>query len=314
MAEVKITYNGCETIIQCQSNEKLKEIFKKFKIKINAENKELVYLFNGEIIKDENIDISKLSPEKIISILAYDSNNIPLNIKNLVKSDYVICPICKESAILDEKDYKLIIYGCQKEHITKNILINKFNEYQKIDYSKIICNNCNKNNINNTFKNEFYICDICKINLCPLCKSKHDNKHKIIKYKNKEYKCNIHNEKYISYCNKCKKNICMICENNHNNHDKIYLGKLIIEDDKIIKSMEEMKKEIDIFNNNIKEKINKLNKIIENIEEYYNIINEIINKYINNKKINYQILININNIINKNNIINNIIIKYIIMI
>ena len=101
----------------------------------------------------------------------------------------------------------------------------------------------------------------------------------------------------------------MICENNHNNHDKIYLGKLIIEDDKIKKSMEEMKKEIDIFNNNIKEKIDKLNKIIENIEEYYNIINEIINKYINNKKINYQILININNIINKNNIINIIINK-----
>ena len=125
MAEVKITYNGCETIIQCQSNEKLKEIFKKFKIKINAENKELVYLYNGEIIKDENIIISKLSTEKIITILAYDSNNIPSNIKNLVKSDYVICPICKECAILDEKDYKLIIYGCQNEHTTKNILINK---------------------------------------------------------------------------------------------------------------------------------------------------------------------------------------------
>ena len=277
MAEVKILYNGYQTIIQYQSNEKLEEIFKRFKIKINAENKELVYLYNGEMIKDENIIISKLSTEKIITILAYDSNNLPSNIKNLVKSDYVICPNCKESAILDEEDYKLIIYGCQNEHTTKNILINKFNEYQKIDYSKIICNNCN-NNINNTFKNEFYICDICKINLCPICKSKHDKKHKIIKYKNKEYKCNIHNEKYISYCNKCKKNLCMICENNHKDHEKIYLGKLIIEDDKIIKKMEEMKKEIDIFNNDIKEKINKLNKIIENIEEYYNIINEIYNK------------------------------------
>ena len=135
MAEVKITYNGCETIIQCQSNEKLKEIFKKFKIKINAENKELVYLFNGEMIKDENIDISKLSSEKIISILAYDSNNIPSDIKNLVKSDYVLCPNCKESAILDEEDYKLIIYGCHNEHVTKNILINKNNIY--ILFSKI---------------------------------------------------------------------------------------------------------------------------------------------------------------------------------
>ena len=306
MAEVKISYNGCETIIQCQSNEQLKEIIKRFKIKINAEKKELVYLYNGELIKDENIIISQLSSGKVIAILAFDSNNIPSNIKNLVKSDYVICPICKESAILDEEDYKLIIYGCQKDHTIKNILINEFNKYQEIDYSKIICNNCNKNNLNDTYKNEFYICEICKINLCPICKSKHDNKHKIIKYKNKEYKCNIHNEKYISYCNECRMNICVICEKNHNEHERISYSKLIIEDKKIIKKMEEMKKEIDKFNNNIKEKIDKLNKIIKNIEEYYNIINNIIEKYINNKKRNYQILININNIINKNNIINNI--------
>jgi hypothetical protein len=54
----------------------------------------------------------------------------------------------------------------------------------------------------------------------------------------------------------------VICENKHNNNDKISLDKLIIEDDKIIKKMKEMRKEIDIFNNNIKEKINKLNLII----------------------------------------------------
>ena len=37
---------------------------------------------------------------------------------NLIKTDYVICPICKESAILEEKDYKLISYS--------NIYINIF--------------------------------------------------------------------------------------------------------------------------------------------------------------------------------------------
>ena len=64
MAEVKLLYNGYQTIIQYQSNETLKEIIKKFKIKINAENKELVYLYNGEIIKDENLNISQLSSKK----------------------------------------------------------------------------------------------------------------------------------------------------------------------------------------------------------------------------------------------------------
>ena len=120
MSEIKILYNGYQTIIQYQSNEKLKDIFKRFKTKINEENKELVYLYNGEKIKDENIIISELTSEKIFTILSYDSNNIPSN--NLINSDYIICPKCKGSAILDEKDYKLIIYGCENEHITNNIL------------------------------------------------------------------------------------------------------------------------------------------------------------------------------------------------
>ena len=33
-----------------------------------------------------------------------------------------------------------------------------------------------------------------------MCKSKHDSNHKIINYNDKEYICNIHNEKYNSYC------------------------------------------------------------------------------------------------------------------
>ena len=98
MSKVKIIYNGYPTIMQIQSNELLKEIFKKFKSKIKAENKELIFLYNGEIIKDEKISISKLTSEKGIIILACDSINMNSNDNNLRKTDYVICPICKESA------------------------------------------------------------------------------------------------------------------------------------------------------------------------------------------------------------------------
>ena len=214
MSEIRILYNGYQESIKCKSNEKLEDIFKKFKIKVNAENKEIVYLYNNEIINDENIIISQLTSEKIITILAYDSNSVPKNINNLVNSNYVVCPKCKQSAILEEKDYRLIIYGCQNRHITENILIIKFKNLQIIDYSKIICKECNKN----IYNNEFYQCEICKSDLCLKCKSKHNNNHKIINYNDKEFICNLHNKQYNSYCNKCKKNICIICENNHNNH------------------------------------------------------------------------------------------------
>ena len=118
----------------------MEEIYKRFIIKVHAENKEIVYLFNGEIIKDENKNISQLSSEKV-TILTFESNDVPVNDKNLIKSNYVICPKCKGSIILEEKDYKLIIFGCKNEYITKNILffyISKIKIIVKLNLSNII--------------------------------------------------------------------------------------------------------------------------------------------------------------------------------
>ena len=69
--------------------------------------------------------------------------------------------------------------------------------------------------------------------------------------------------------------------------------------------MKEIKNEFDKLENKIKESIEKLNIIKENIEKYYKIINDIINNYIKNKKRNYETLKNIREILG-NNIINDI--------
>ena len=74
---------------------------------------------------------------------------------------------------------------------------------------------------------------MCKIDLCPMCKSKHNKNHKIISYNDKEYICNIHNEKYNSYCKECKKNICMKCEREHNNHERINYGDILPKENNI---------------------------------------------------------------------------------
>jgi predicted DNA-binding ArsR family transcriptional regulator len=276
MSVVEIRYNDIPTFIQYQSNESLKEIFQRFKNKINAENKELFYLCNGEQITDEDLTIPELTSDKKIIILANDIVGTTI-VKSLIKSDYVICPVCKESAILEIKDNIFKIYGCKKEHTTENILINQFNKFQEIDYSEIICQCGQKRN--KTFNNQFYFCCECKNNLCPRCKSIHDNKHKIINYNDKWFICILHKKEYSSFCNKCKKNICIMCDNNHrNNHaksDLINYGDLIIPDNKILNYMKEIRKEIDKFNDDIQGKINKLNKIIENVEEFYKIANDI---------------------------------------
>ena len=54
MAEVIFNYEGINTKIQCDENEKIEEIIKKILIKINnSQNNNLVYLYNGQKINNE---------------------------------------------------------------------------------------------------------------------------------------------------------------------------------------------------------------------------------------------------------------------
>jgi len=69
--------------------------------------------------------------------------------------------------------YNIKLYFHKNKHNFDKI----FENTQKIDISKIICNIYNKNNKSKTYNNKFYMCNICKINICPLCKLKHDKNH-----------------------------------------------------------------------------------------------------------------------------------------
>ena len=65
------------------------------------------------------------------------------------------------------------------------------------------------------------------MNLCPLCKSSHDKKHKIINYDQKYFICNIHNKEYNSYCEKCNKDICLFCKKEDKDHNIILYDNII---------------------------------------------------------------------------------------
>ena len=109
-------------------------------------------------------------------------------------------------------DYKIYLYDCKNGHRKNNILLEEFENTQNINISEIVCNICKEQNNSNTYNNEFYKCITCDLNICPICKIKHDNNHNIINYEQKNYICNKHNEIYIKYCNECKMNICILCE------------------------------------------------------------------------------------------------------
>ena len=242
-----------------------------------------------------------------MNILVYDINS-NLDRENKKNSKEIICPECKENIRININNYKIKLFNCKNGHNINNILLSEFQNSQYIDESEINCNKCNEINKFKSYNNIFYRCNICKMNLCPLCKSNHENGHNIMDYELKNYICDMHNEKYIAYCKECKRNKCSECLGKEINHKIIFYSKIIIEKEKKMEEIKELRRIIDKMHTEVDNIIYKIKIVMENIEIYYKICNDVINNY-DNKNRNYEIIQNINEIINKeiNNDINYII-------
>ena len=186
-------------------------------------------------------------------------------------SKYIKCPECGENVKMEIKNYKISLYDCKNGHKINNILFNKYEDYQKKAISKIV--NCDKNGLNN-------------------------------------YQCSTHIRPFSGYCIKCKKNICDECFCEHSAPRSPgctveYFGKIFKSQRTLKEKLKEIKKPINKFNNNVNKLITMLNKVKDYINTYYNIINNIISNY-DDKKINYEMLINVNEINDKKEIINDL--------
>ena len=110
MAELIFLYNGNETKIQCNKDEKFKEICQRYITKIQIDPDKIYFIYNGNRINDdlnfyEHINEEDKKRNKM-NILVYDINN--LNDKeNICISDEIICPICKENILINIKDYRI---------------------------------------------------------------------------------------------------------------------------------------------------------------------------------------------------------------
>ena len=296
MSAVEFHYEGNSVDIQCNSDQKMEQIINKYTTKIRKKPENLNFIYSGEIVNKEltfDAIVNKLDKKRNkMSVLVNNIFEKDYDYKSLKKSLYIICPECKENARISIDNYiKITIYDCKNGHKV-NISIQDFDKSQNYDQSKIICDNCKNNNKSILYNNFFYICFDCKKNLCLLCKLNHDKNHNIIDYNEKFFNCDLHYESYKSYCSECKKDICISCEMEHKGHKIISyeeilpnLNKINEERDKLYKKKEEMK-------NEIKKIINKLNDLMNILDNNFKIYENIIYSY-NNKKINYSILQNI---------------------
>ena len=303
MANVEFTFNGNKTNIQCSKEEKMKDICRKFVAKIQKDVNILYFIYNGSQLNLEltfNQQANQLDIQRNeMCVLVNEKTSTIIN-ESQTKSKDIICPKCGEICLINFNNYKVKLYDCKNSHETKNILLNEYNNTQIIYENNIICEICNEYNKDITYNKQFFKCLTCNKNICPICKSNHNNKHKIIDYDNKNYICEIHNDLYYSFCEDCKINLCMKCKSKHNEKHKIINYENILPDD------DEIKEELNIFRNKIdklNEDINKIIKMLKDISEemeiYYKINYDLLNNYELQKR-NYHILKNINFI--KNNI------------
>ena len=206
------------------------------------------------------------------------------------------------------KDYKITFSDCKNGHCFPNTLINELDVFQKIDESTIVCSLCGTNK-RETTENKFYKCCDCKMKLCPLCKYNHEKKnekkHIILNYDMKNSLCNEHGERFIYHCKKCNHDLCDVCNCLDEEHKSSFsfLYKLA---NKSENKLKELKMKIDELRKEIPNVTNKLEKVIENLEIFYNFGQNAINNFKKENK-NYYMINNINNINEySENIINDI--------
>ena len=316
--EVIFEFNCQKYIIQSEKNEKMRNIVEKFITKAEANLNTINILYNGNIVNlEKTFDELSNNQDKergkmnILIMNNYECIINQNNINSQVKSKEIICKNCFENCRISINDYKVILYECKNSHKINNILLDEFNNTQMINESNIICSDCRTNNKFNSYNKQFYKCLTCEQNLCLLCNQKHNKNHKIIDYDKKYYFCKMHNDTYISYCKNCKSNLCLFCISEHNKeHEIIEYQSIIPDTNKIEEELNELRKNIDLINENINDVINKLQNLKQKMETFYQINNDIYKNYDIQKK-SYQNFKNVNDIsefikmFNLNKILNN---------
>ena len=309
---VEFIYEGVTSSQQCNANDKMENIINKYLSKIEVKDKNSMYfLFSGNVVKEEltlkELIGKNISNAKKFQILVYSNGQDPSPDVFIKSKNKIICPECKEDIRLKINDYKIYLYDCKNGHQFDDILLNEFEDTQKINLTKIICNFCKVRNRGSTFDNEFYYCIKCACNLCPLCKNKHEKyskNHRIISQKENNVFCNEHNDSFIKYCKDCKKNLCFSCVEKHKNHKIQFYEDIIPDMDMIQNENQNLNKAINQFENTTNHIIEKFKLVLENLKIYYQIYKELIDNFDkdDNNKRKYEIYQNINEF--KNNIIN----------
>ena len=125
MAKVIFNYKGIETEIQCNLNDKFKDILKRYTNKRGIDISKVYFIYNGNKI-DDNLILNEIINEEdkrrnIMNILVNENNKTTIK-DNIIKSKEIICPKCNENILIKIDEYKINLFNCKNNH-----QINKMN-------------------------------------------------------------------------------------------------------------------------------------------------------------------------------------------
>ena len=142
MIKVIFTFNGIDTIIECNKEDKMKNIIYKYLNNMGYDINLIYFLYNGmQLDLDLDFDLNQLKEDKNeINILVNEKcKSTEITDNGIIKSKEIICPTCKEICKIKINNYKIKLYDCKNNHEINNILLDEFNNTQFInELAKVI--------------------------------------------------------------------------------------------------------------------------------------------------------------------------------
>ena len=149
MINIIFTFKGMNAIIQCNKEDKMKDICYKYVNKIGIDINLIYFLYNGiklDLYLNQQTNIIDNDKNEINILIFKKSKNTIIRDKGIIESKEIICPKCKENYKIKINNYKIELYDCKNNHKINNILLDELNNIQYINKLEIICNMYNNKN------------------------------------------------------------------------------------------------------------------------------------------------------------------------
>jgi len=133
MFQVEFSFNGKNTTIHCNSEDKMKNIIEEFTNKVKIEKNSVYFLYKGEKINENlslnliaNVNNNKINKINIL-VNSIDINSDINKNKSIIKSKDIICQKYGELAKIKLDSYT-ITSKCKNKHVINDI---SFDEFEK---------------------------------------------------------------------------------------------------------------------------------------------------------------------------------------